>query len=89
MTDADELAAAGTGRAQGWVVTYWVEVIFDTDVAGRGYDHVATTARCRHCQQEFNLRRSDDALDRHARTHQGELSINPGAPSTPYPQPRR
>lgn len=67
-------------RREHWIATYVVEVAFDTDLAGRRYDHVGTQARCRHCHTEILLRGSDDALARHARQHEAELSIEqPGA----------
>jgi hypothetical protein len=37
------------------------EVVFDTDLAGGRYHHLATRARCLRCQQEVHLRGSEEA----------------------------
>jgi hypothetical protein len=63
-------------RLDGWVLTYRVEVCFDTDNNRTRYDYVGALARCGHCNQTIRLTRSADALARHARTHETDLSLD-------------
>jgi hypothetical protein len=63
-------------RRDGWLVTYSVEVLFDTDNARCRYDHVGTLARCTCCGESFDLHRSTGDLIRHARRHEGQLSVD-------------
>ncbi len=62
-------------RRDGWVLTYSVEVLFDTDIARSRYDHVGTVARCTCCGESFVLHRSARELARHARGHEGQFSV--------------
>jgi hypothetical protein len=63
-------------RRDGWLVSYRVDVCFDTDRAHTGYDHVGTLARCRCCGEALDLRDRSGALERHARRHERQLSVD-------------
>jgi ribosomal protein S27E len=63
-------------RLDGWVVTYHLDVCFDTDNDRTRYDHVGTLARCNHCNEIIHPARSGDALVGHARTHEADLSLD-------------
>ena len=85
---------ADDGRRDGWVVTYRVEVVFDTDTARSCFDHVATIARCSCCGDSLDLRATATVLARHARSHEAQLSsVRPAGadggldPPPPLPRP--
>ena len=61
--------AAEPQRPDGWIVTYVVEVVFDTNVSRTRYDHVGTVARCTGCGERIDAS-SPAALVRHARSHE-------------------
>jgi hypothetical protein len=67
-------AAAEPDRADSWIVTYHVEVLFDTDTARSRYDHVGTLARCSSCGQHLDLHGAPVVLAQHARSHEQHLS---------------
>ncbi len=71
--------AAEPNRRDGWVLTYSVEVLFDTDNARTRYDHVGTVARCTCCGESFLLHRSNGELARHARRHERQCTVADGA----------
>lgn len=58
-------------RPDGWIVTYLVEVVFDTNQGRTGYDHVGTVARCTSCGERLHLSGSPALLAGHARRHEG------------------
>ena len=62
--------AAEPQRPQGWIVTYVVEVVFDTNARRTRYDHVGTVARCTGCGERLDAASSPAALVRHARRHE-------------------
>ncbi len=61
--------AAEPQRPDGWVLTYVVEVVFDTNASRTRYDHVGTVARCTGCGEWLDAA-SPTALARHARRHE-------------------
>ena len=63
--------AAEAHRPDGWIVTYVVDVLFDTNQSRTGYDHVGTDARCTCCGELVDLHGSPTVLARHARRHEG------------------
>lgn len=63
-------------RRDGWLVTYRVEIVFDTDNDRTRYDHVGTTASCACCGRRFDLHRSAQPLVTHAKAHEHRLSID-------------
>lgn len=63
-------------RRDGWLVTYRVQVLFDTDNDRVHYDHVGTTASCSCCGARLVLHGSADPLVSHARAHEQRLSID-------------
>jgi hypothetical protein len=65
-------------RRDGGLVTYRVEVIFDTDNDRVRYDHVGTRASCACCGERLALHGSSDPLVTHARAHERRLSIDTG-----------
>ena len=62
--------AAEPQRPDGWIVTYVVEVVFDTNASRTGYDHVGTVSRCTGCGERLDVAGSPAALVRHARRHE-------------------
>lgn len=62
--------AAQPQRPHGFVLTYLVEVFFDTNVSRTRYDHVGTIARCTGCGERLDAASSTAALVRHARRHE-------------------
>ena len=68
--------AAEPQRPDGWIVTYVVEVVFDTNASRTRYDHVGTVARCTGCGERLNAASSPAAFVRHARRH-GPLPTAP------------
>ncbi len=73
-------AVAGEpNRRDGWIVTYSVEVLFDTDNSRTRYDHVGTLARCTCCGERLDLHRSTGELTRHARRHEREVTLDHAA----------
>ncbi|MGH9095273.1 MAG: hypothetical protein ACRDXE_08945 [Acidimicrobiales bacterium] len=73
MTDHDVTCAATAAecRPDGWIVTYLVEVVFDTDNARTRYDAVGTRACCTSCGEHLDLLGSRAAeLVGHARAHE-------------------
>jgi hypothetical protein len=64
-------------RYDGWIVTYAVEIIFDTDATRTHYDHVGTVARCTCCGRRLNRFGSTVELVNHARAHEEALSADP------------
>lgn len=56
-------------RPDGWIVTYVVEVVFDTNASRTRYDHVGTVARCTACGERLDAASFPAALARHARSH--------------------
>lgn len=56
-------------RPDGWIVTYVVEVVFDTNVSRTRYDHVGTVSRCTGCGERLDAA-GPAALVRHARRHE-------------------
>lgn len=75
--------AAEHQRPDGWVVTYVVEVVFDTNMSRTRYDHVGTVARCSGCGEQLDTASSPAALARHARRH--EPCVADGANGRPRP----
>ncbi len=71
--------AAERNRRDGWVVTYSVEVLFDTDNSRTRYDHVGTVAGCTCCGESFVLHRSVAELTGHARRHEQQFTVDDGA----------
>lgn len=67
-------------RYDGWVVTYEVEIIFDTDATRTHYDHVGTLARCTWCGHRLNRFGSTTELVNHARAHEEALSTGRSTP---------
>lgn len=63
-------------RRDGWLVTYRVEILFDTDNDRTRYDHVGTTASCACCGERLDLHRSAEPLVTHAKAHEQRLSID-------------
>jgi hypothetical protein len=61
--------AAEPQRPDGWIVTYVVEVVFDTNVSRTRYDHVGTVSRCTGCGERIDAASFPAALLRHARLH--------------------
>ena len=61
--------AAEPQRPDGWVLTYVVEVVFDTNASRTRYDHVGTVASCTGCGEWLDAA-SPAALARHARSHE-------------------
>lgn len=61
--------AAEPQRPDGWLITYVVEVVFDTNARRTGYDHVGTVVRCTGCGERLDGS-SPAALARHARRHE-------------------
>lgn len=61
--------AAEPQRPDGWIVTYVVEVVFDTNVSRTRYDHVGTVSRCTGCGERIDAA-SPAALVGHARLHE-------------------
>jgi hypothetical protein len=62
--------AAEPQRPDGWIVTYVVEVVFDTNMSRTRYDHVGTVARCTGCGERIDAVSSPTALVRHACLHE-------------------
>ena len=58
-------------RRDGWLVTYRVEIVFDTDNDRTRYDHVGTTASCACCGECLALPGSSEPLVTHAKAHIG------------------
>jgi len=75
--------AAEPQRPDGWIVTYVVEVVFDTSASRTRYDHVGTVARCTGCGERLDAASSPAALVRHARRH--EPCVADGANGPPRP----
>ena len=69
--------AAEQQRPDGWVVSYVVEVVFDTNARRTRYDHVGTVARCTGCGDWLDVGSSPAALARHARRHEPTASVTP------------
>lgn len=63
-------------RRDGWLVTYRVEIVFDTDNDRARYDHVGTTASCACCGERLDLHGSAEPLVTHAKAHEQRLSID-------------
>ena len=63
-------------RRDGWLVTYRVEIVFDTDNDRTLYDHVGTTASCACCGERLDLHGSAELLVTHAKAHEQRLSVN-------------
>lgn len=57
-------------RPDGWIVTYVVEIVFDTSRSRTRYDHVGSVARCTGCGERLDAASSPAALVRHARLHE-------------------
>lgn len=74
--------AAEHQRPDGWIVTYVVEVVFDTNMSRTRYDHVGTVARCTGCGERLDAASSPAALVRHARLHEPTCVAN-GASGRP------
>ncbi len=65
--------AAEPQRPDGWVVTFVVEVVFDTNASRTGYDHVGTVVRCTGCGERLDAS-SPAVVARHARRHEPRLA---------------
>lgn len=63
-------------RRDGWLVTYRVEIVFDTDNDRTRYDHVGTTASCACCGERLALHGSSEPLVTHAKAHEQRLSVD-------------
>jgi hypothetical protein len=64
-------------RHDGWIVSFDLTIYFDTDFDRTRYDHVGTEVRCRCCRERLTTWTQAD-LDRHARNHESELSLDDG-----------
>lgn len=71
-------------RPDGWIVTYVVEVVFDTNVSRTRYDHVGTVSRCTGCGERLDAA-GPAALVRHARRHEPTDGADPGHGETRIP----
>lgn len=76
--------AAEHQRPDGWIVTYVVEVVFDTNASRTRYDHVGTVARCTSCDERLDAASSPAALARHARLHE-PTCVGDGWDGSPRP----
>ena len=76
--------AAEPQRPDGWIVTYVVEVVFDTNASRTRYDHVGTVSRCTGCGERLDVDSSPAALVRHARRH--DPCLADGASRSPTPE---
>lgn len=66
--------------AEGYVVRFSVEVVFDIDHAGERIDHVGTETRCTQCGAQVPYSKRGNEFVRHARSHERELcGPSPGA----------
>ncbi len=74
--------AADPQRPDGWVATFFVEVVFDTNEGRTCYDHVGTVARCTCCGDWLDLSGSPSGLARHARSHEAAHTGHPVARHT-------
>lgn len=63
-------------RRDGWLVTYRVEIVFDTDNDRTRYDHVGTTASCACWGERLDLHGSAEPLVTHAKAHEHRLSVD-------------
>lgn len=63
-------------RRDGWVVTYKVQVHFDTDLERRRYDYVGTVVSCGCCDNRLPLQDLAANLVQHAQEHEALLSID-------------
>jgi hypothetical protein len=63
-------------RRDGWLVSYTVDVVFDTDRARTRYDHVGALAHCSCCGETLDLRGDFGPLEHHARRHELQLSVD-------------
>ena len=78
---------AAAHRPDGWILAYLVEVVFDTNAARTGYDHVGTFARCTGCGERLDLAAPAD-LARHARRHEWNVDTATAGAGSADPQPR-
>jgi hypothetical protein len=67
-------------RYDGWLVTYQVEIVFDTDLTRTHYDHVGTSARCTWCGHHLDRFGSTAELVNHARAHEEALCTSRSMP---------